>query len=125
MTHRQFVTWVEWEKDQWNIPDRRDNYLAAIAYEVRCANPRVSNPNALKPEQFKLKFEFRDDRPKNGSIPVWTKASILRANKAKAIITAYSDGRGNVSEEGKRLLSLLRNEARAEREKQRGGDRET
>lgn len=54
MTHRQYLAWNAWLDDQWNKPDRSDNYLMALTAEVRRVLHR--KPKSVKTEHFKLKF---------------------------------------------------------------------
>ena len=32
MTHREYLTWLAWLEDQWNVPDRTDYYLMPVSY---------------------------------------------------------------------------------------------
>jgi len=34
MTHRQFLTWIEWLGQEWNKPSRADHYAAQVANEI-------------------------------------------------------------------------------------------
>lgn len=62
-SHREYLAWMDYFQEEMNVPDRTDHYLMAIACEVR----RVlqERPAQIKPEHFKIKFEWRDpDAPR-------------------------------------------------------------
>lgn len=54
MTHRQFLAWQAWLDEQWDRPDRTDQYLMQIACEVARANAK--HPDRLRLEHFRLRF---------------------------------------------------------------------
>lgn len=51
-THRQHLTWLAWLEMQWDLPDRHDNYLMRIGYEIRCAFAK--SPSSVKMVDFYL-----------------------------------------------------------------------
>lgn len=55
MTHRQFLAWGYWLKEQWEHPSRTDYYLMQVAFEVLRGN--LSKPAVLKLSDMKLKFK--------------------------------------------------------------------
>lgn len=54
-TNRAFRTWLVKMDEEWNIPDRHDNYIMMVACEV--CRVLMKNKNAVQPKDFKLKFE--------------------------------------------------------------------
>jgi hypothetical protein len=82
MTHRQFRSWMEWDRIEKNRPSRTDHYLMQIAMEVRAIPYTVfatSMPN-LNLGQFKIPFKVVVPEAFNpeGSKSIWL--SILRAS---------------------------------------------
>lgn len=55
VTHRQFVIWSRWYRDEYSTPSRSDYYLAQIAAEVR--RGLVKNPQSVKLSTFVLDFD--------------------------------------------------------------------
>lgn len=41
MTHRQFLVWTAWLKEQWNSPNRTDHYLMLLAQHLALMPARV------------------------------------------------------------------------------------
>lgn len=63
-THRQYRVWMYWLEQQWNRPNRTDNYLIQIAAEVRRLFRK--NPRSVKMEHMVLRFS----KPKQHRKPV-------------------------------------------------------
>lgn len=61
MTHRQYLTWMEWLDERWNVPTKQDHYLAALRYEVALGTRR--HPESLVPGEFLLKFGRGEQGP--------------------------------------------------------------
>ena len=57
LTHRQFLAWKIWLMEEWNHPDRTDNYLMQIGCEVR--RVLAKKPGSHKLEHLHIPFEFR------------------------------------------------------------------
>lgn len=55
MTHRQWLGWQAWLRDQWNQPDRHDHYLMSIAWEVR--NVLASKPQPFRSADYQLEWK--------------------------------------------------------------------
>ncbi len=55
MTHRQFLAWQAWLELEWDRPSRGDCYQMQVAAEVR--RVLAKNPNRIKTNEFKLKFD--------------------------------------------------------------------
>lgn len=60
ISYRQFTTWLEWLRQQWNKPTRADHYAAQVAQEVYNANHRKGRTL----DKFFLKFKFTKKQPK-------------------------------------------------------------
>lgn len=58
LTHREFLTWGEWFKQQWNEPNRSDHYLMQIACEIVRVNLKKGAAQKLKLSQFLLPFKW-------------------------------------------------------------------
>lgn len=62
MTHRQFLVWRGFLRDEWNRPTR-DNY-----YQMMIANtsllPHVKKGSKLGFEDFRIRFGKEEDKPK-------------------------------------------------------------
>lgn len=56
-THRQYLTEVVWDSEEWNRPDRSDHYLMRIAYEVYSIGAALSKGTSRSLDHFKLKFK--------------------------------------------------------------------
>jgi hypothetical protein len=54
VSHREFMAWLVWLNNDWNIPDKRDFYLMRIAHEVRYVLSE-KRPHTL--DEFKLRFD--------------------------------------------------------------------
>lgn len=59
-TNRQYLSWMVYLDDLWNLPDLTCHYLMQIACEVRRVLSK--DPNKIKDEHFKLKFTRDDER---------------------------------------------------------------
>jgi hypothetical protein len=60
-TYREYLAWLDWLEDQWNVPNRSDNYLIQIAAEIRnVVNSFSKNSLPVKLKDFILNFK----RPK-------------------------------------------------------------
>jgi hypothetical protein len=69
MTHREYLTWLAWLEDQWNVPDRTDYYLMQIAGHVA----HVMSRKSWQPGEYQIKFESRkqtEETPKKIQQPV-------------------------------------------------------
>lgn len=55
ITHRQFVVWEAWLKEEWDKPNRGDNYLMLVAAWVR----RLSENCEVDVDRMKLKFKWK------------------------------------------------------------------
>jgi len=53
-SHRDYKTWLVWEREQWNDPSRSDHYLMQIAQAIYASKSRSSA--AL--DKFKIPFKF-------------------------------------------------------------------
>jgi hypothetical protein len=53
-TSNEFVEWMQFLEQDWDIPTRQDYFLAQIAAEMRRSIAR--EPKAVKLEHFMLKF---------------------------------------------------------------------
>lgn len=78
MTHRQFMAWMEWLAEQWNVPSRSDAYQMQVACEVRRVLSR--SPRSIQPKHFLLKFGDETET----AAPVSQEAS-MAASKAAAL----------------------------------------
>ena len=58
-THREYLTWVVWLNEQWNVPTKDNLYSMQIAAEVRRVLSK--QPNAIKTEHFKMVFEHKKE----------------------------------------------------------------
>jgi len=56
LSHREYLTWKEYFKIQWNEPSRGDWYLRQIAAEVY--KSRFAEHIDAGPDKFELTFEF-------------------------------------------------------------------
>lgn len=56
MTHRQFVEWGEWLRQQWNVPSRADHYVMQLNEDLLRVNSK--QPRSVKDGCRKLKFKF-------------------------------------------------------------------
>lgn len=57
LTHRQYLGWNEWLREQWNRPDRADHYRMQIASSMsgeKIGNLKIrfGEPAQLTPEQI-------------------------------------------------------------------------
>jgi len=64
-SYRDYLTWMAWLDEQWEMPSRTDHYLMQIAMEIR--REFVKQPPRL--EQFKIPFT-RKERVIRKSPPV-------------------------------------------------------
>ena len=64
-SHRQHLAWLAWLEMQWNLPDRHDNYLMRIAYEIRCGN--VKDPKKVKMSDFYMPFNKKAGKSVSGA----------------------------------------------------------
>lgn len=60
ITHRQYICWLVWLKNQQNIPTKDNYYQMQIACELR--RTVVKNPNKINTEDFKLKFVRKNNK---------------------------------------------------------------
>jgi len=62
-THREYLAWIRWLKDEKNVPNRSDGYLMQIAAEVRnVLHSLGKNTQRINLEDFKL--TFKESKPK-------------------------------------------------------------
>lgn len=61
LTHRQYLTWLEWDRDQWERPSRSDFYTMQLTCEVR--RLLAKHPNQVKLQNCILKFGDKDKGP--------------------------------------------------------------
>lgn len=54
VSHRDYKTWLAWEREQWNEPSRTDHYLMQIAQAVYATKSRT----AMALDRFKVPFKF-------------------------------------------------------------------
>ena len=54
MTHRQFMAWIEWERMDWDVPDKHNWYQMMIGCEVR--RVLLTDKNAVSAKDLTLKF---------------------------------------------------------------------
>lgn len=63
-TRRQFLAWTDWERAEWNEPDRHDWYAMRIAQRVEQLTEIVAKmfskqrPNAVKVDDQRLEFKI-------------------------------------------------------------------
>jgi len=84
MTHREFRTWHEWLKIQWNTPSRTDHYLMKIAKEIRS----IFNKN-VKEEHFLAKFVWTLDPKTNQTV------GLTKDQVASMAVTTWKHRLGN------------------------------
>jgi hypothetical protein len=75
VTHRQFLAWMSWMEEQWDMPTRTDYYLMQIDNSVKRVLSK--RPSAIKLEHSKLVF-----REKKKEVPL-TKEQAASISKAK------------------------------------------
>ena len=61
VSNREFLSWQEWWKDQWNEPDRHDWYLMQIASTL--VKLKSKNPEEIKTSWYKMPFTFKESTP--------------------------------------------------------------
>lgn len=87
MTHREYLTWLEWLDQQWDEPSRSDYYLMQIAAEVRRGYVASRYARRIRIPDFRLRFQ-RPRRPRNlREATRWAKAkwfAALGITKGKA-----------------------------------------
>ena len=84
MTHRQFLLWDLWQREQLNQPSRSDHYLMQIALYILRSNSRRAGK--LKLEDVRLAF----GKPGKG------KASRLTPEESKARWLGHVAPNGNL-----------------------------
>lgn len=62
LTHREYLAWCAFLRDEWNRPDRADHYAMLVAAEVR--RSRVQNPADVHPKDMRIEFGDGETRPK-------------------------------------------------------------
>lgn len=72
LTHRQYLAWLAWDREQMNYPDLTQMYLMQIAAEIRRGN--VKSPRSVQIEHMRLKFKAERDK-KQPSTPKLSKAA--------------------------------------------------
>lgn len=55
MTHRQFLTWVAFEREEWNRPTLAEHYQMQTACEVRRVLSK--KPREVKIDHFRMTFK--------------------------------------------------------------------
>jgi hypothetical protein len=55
LTHRQYILWLHWLKEEWNHPSRDNFYLMAVAQKV--VQVQVKHPDLVKLKDFEITFE--------------------------------------------------------------------
>lgn len=82
-TYREYQMWMAYFEDEWKEPTLSDYYLMQIAQEVRRVLSK--NPNAVKLEDFKIKFQDANAEQKKYdpefSKAIWT--AIANQSKQK------------------------------------------
>lgn len=78
------MTWQHWLREEWNKPDRSDNYQMQTAYEIRRAfTDKPGDPNELR-----IKFNFQENKKKQKEewhpFPPLTKETIAKVQTAIA-----------------------------------------
>lgn len=58
VSHRDYKTWLIWEREQWNEPSRTDHYLMQITQAVYASKSRSSTVL----DKFKIPFKFLQRR---------------------------------------------------------------
>lgn len=74
VSHRDFKTWLIWEREQWNEPSRTDHYLMQIAQAVYASKSRSSTVL----DKFKIPFKFLQRRMSPQSTTAATELSKSR-----------------------------------------------
>lgn len=110
MTHRQYEVWKRWLREQWQVPDRTDQYLMQIACEVR--RGYVKHPGKVSVRQMKLQFGVSDgatgngssDTSSNGNPPVNCSLSSQEIARERATKWAQSKWLGGMTAPVKRVV---------------------
>jgi hypothetical protein len=77
MTHRQYLAWQAWLDEEWERPNRTDQYLMQVALEV--VRGRMKNPRKAELQNFRLTFKG--------------KKTLKRPKLTKEQVTIYSKAR--------------------------------
>ncbi len=94
ITHRQYLAWQEWLKEEQNRPSRSDHYVMQVAREVTLPYLRDGvQPRDLK--EYAIKFgpqqdiadpsSSQEELAKTDGPPIMTDELILEAQKQMAI----------------------------------------
>lgn len=89
VTHRQFITWREWDRSQMEQPDRSDFYAMQIAAEVR--RLRYLTARSKKGvDTNELKITFKPTTSSQEKIPGRTVEEKTKAATAMAQATWFA-----------------------------------
>ena len=100
LSHREYEARLEWINQQWNNPDRSDNYLMLLAQEVWMQRHPGKKPPVL--EKFRINFtrkegtgddgepkEDADASTKEGWLPRTAKEAARIAKARWFMVTGY------------------------------------
>lgn len=88
LSHREYETRLEWIRQQWDNPDRNDNYLMVLAQEMWMSRHPGKKPPVL--DKFKITFtpKSEDGKPE-GWLPRTAKEAARVAKARWFMITGY------------------------------------
>ena len=76
-TSTQFVMWIEYLNQEWNVPTKLDLYLAQIATEIR--RTILKDPRKPKVKDFILKFTDSNKKEQTSVSKVDAKTKMERS----------------------------------------------
>jgi len=63
-THREYLAWLQWLENDYDIPSRADHYAMQIAQEIRRVAPSMfgGKPNDIKRGHFYIQHNKPEER---------------------------------------------------------------
>lgn len=71
VTHRQYLAWQAWDREEWNKPSRTDYYLMQLTLAIYRVNSKT--PGSVRMKDCELKFT-QTQKPSAVSAAKWSKS---------------------------------------------------